>query len=371
MFKVAIRITVCVLMGAALAGCSKHETATAPKAALSATVTHVTTRPLQRAIVVSGSVAAWEELPVGSEANGLAINDVLVEEGDMVKKGQLLAKLNDSVLKAQLSQQNANVEAARAAFVEAQANLKRTQNLRKQGVVSVQAEDSALAAAQTAAATLVSRQGAKAETEARIAQTKIVAPADGLISSRSAVIGQIVSAGTELFRIVRNSQLELRADVPETLLPLLKAGFKANVTADGVQPVVGTIRLVSPSVDTRTRLGTVYVTLPMDSGFRTGMFARASIKTDPVDAMIVPAESIAYRDGKSGLFVVNAQNVVSFRDVDMGVRMADEAEILSGVKTGERVVVKGAGLLEDGDTIQIVSQEARRTSSGATTTLTE
>ena len=109
MSKVAIRIAVCVLMGAALAGCSKQQTASAPKPALSVTITHVATRPLQRTIVVSGSVAAWEELPVGSEANGLAIKQVLVEEGDMVKKGQLLAKLNDSVLKAQLSQQEANV----------------------------------------------------------------------------------------------------------------------------------------------------------------------------------------------------------------------------------------------------------------------
>jgi RND family efflux transporter MFP subunit len=359
MSKVAINVALCVLMGAALAACSKQESTTGPKAALSVTIAHVAIRPLQRTIVVSGSVAAWEELPVGSEASGLAIKDVLVEEGDMVKKGQLLAKLNDSVLKAQLAQQNANVEAARAAFVEAQANLKRTQDLRTQGVVSVQAEDSALAAARTAAATLVARQGAKTETEARIAQTRIVAPADGLISSRSAVIGQIVSAGTELFRIVRNSQLELRADVPETQLPLLRAGFKAEVTADGVKPVVGTIRLVSPSVDTRTRLGTVYVTLPMDSGYRTGMFARASIKTDPVEAMVVPAESIAYRDGKSGLFVVDAQNAVSFRKVDTGERLADKAEILSGIKVGEEIVVKGAGLLEDGDHVEIVSQEAR------------
>ncbi len=361
MSRVAISIAVSVFLGAALAGCAKTEKTTAPKPALSVTITHIATRPLQRTIVVSGSVAAWEELPIGSEASGLAVTDVLVEEGDQVKKGQLLARLNDSVLQAQLKQQKANVDAAQAAFVEAQANLKRTQDLRKQNVVSAQAQDSALASARTAAATLVARQGAESETEARIAQTRIVAPADGLISSRSAVIGQIVSAGTELFRIVRNSQLELQADVPETQLPLLKAGFEANVSADGVKPVTGTIRLVSPSVDTRTRLGTVYVTLPMDSGYRTGMFARATIKSDPIDAIVVPSESIAYRDGKSGLFVVDAQNAVSFRPVDTGERLANEAEVLSGVSVGEEIVVKGAGLLEDGDHVEVVSQEARLT----------
>ncbi len=370
MSKLAIRIATTVLLGAAsvsLVGCSKQqETTSAPRPALSVTVATVATHPMQRSVAVSGSVAAWQEIPVGAEVNGLAIKDVLVDEGDKVKKGQLLAKLNDTVLRAQLSQQEANVDAARAAFVQAQADLKRSQDLRKKGVVSAQAQDSARASAQTAAATLMARQGALEETQARLDQTRITAPANGYISSRSAVIGQIVSAGTELFRIVRDSQLELQADVPETQLPELRAGFKAKVTADGIKPVEGTIRLVSPSVDARTRLGKVYVTLPKDSGFRPGMFARATIKAAPIDGIVVPQESIAYRDGKSGVFVVDAENQVSFREVETGARQGDQAEILSGLKPGEEVVVKGAGLLEDGDVVQIVSQEARNNHSSLT-----
>lgn len=361
MLKVVLKAVVCLFVGATLVACSREQTSDAPRPALSVTVAAVKSRPIQRTVVASGSVAAWEELPVGAEVSGLAITQVLVDEGDTIKKGQLLAKLNDSVLQAQLSQQKANVEAARATFVQAQADLKRTQDLRKQGVVSVQAEDSSLAAARTAAATLVSRQGALAETEARLAQTRIVAPADGYISSRSAVIGQIVSAGTELFRIVRDGQLELRADVPETQLSQLKAGLMADVTADGVAPTVGTIRLVSPSVDTKTRLGTVYVTLPKESGFRPGMFARASIKTDPSPAMVVPRKAIAYRDGKAGVFSVSANNVVAFEPVDTGAQMGDDVEVLSGVTDGEQIVVTGAGLLEDGDLVQIVSEQAQNT----------
>jgi RND family efflux transporter MFP subunit len=361
MSRVALNAVLCLFLGATLVGCGREQATTAPRPALSVTVAQVESRPLQRTIVASGSVAAWEELPVGSEVSGLSITQVLVDEGDTVKKGQLLAKLNDSVLQAQMRQQEANVEAARASFVQAQADLKRAQDLRKQGVVSVQAEDSSLAVARTAAATLVSRQGALAETQARLAQTQITAPADGYISSRSAVIGQIVSAGTELFRIVRDGQLELRADVPETQLSRLKAGLTADVTADGVNPTVGTIRLVSPSVDTRTRLGMVYVTLPMGSGLRPGMFARASIKTDPSPAMVVPQKAIAYRDSKSGVFSVSADNVVTFTPVDTGARMDDEVEIVSGVSIGEEIVVTGAGLLEDGDLVQIVSEQAQNT----------
>lgn len=361
MFKFALNAVVCLVLGATLVACQKQQETTGPKPALSVTITQVTTQPIERTIVASGSVAAWQEIPVGSEVSGLAIKQVLVEEGDSVKKGQLLAKLNDTVLRAQLAQQQANVDSARASFVQAQADLKRNQNLRKQGVISVQAEDSALAAARTAAATLVSRQGALAETEARLAQTSITAPADGFISSRSAVIGQIVSAGTELFRIVRDGRLELRADVPETLLSALRPGLMVDVTAGGVKPVEGTIRLVSPSVDTRTRLGTVYITLPMDSGYRTGMFARASMKTPPSPAFVVPQKAIAYRDGKAGVFSVSADNVVSFHPVDTGTRMNQEVEIVSGVKEGEQIVVTGAGLLEDGDRVDVVSQQAQNT----------
>jgi multidrug efflux pump subunit AcrA (membrane-fusion protein) len=99
----------------------------------------------------------------------------------------------------------------------------------------------------------------------------------------------------------------------------------------------------------------------MGSGFRTGMFARASMKTPPSPAYVVPAKAIAYRDGKAGVFSVNAQNVVAFHPVDTGERMNDEVEIVSGVKDGEQIVVTGAGLLEDGDRVDVVSEQAQNT----------
>lgn len=350
-------------VGLALSACAKQEEASeTARPALTVTVESAHETPMTQLVTVNGSVAAWEELPVGAEANGLAIVAVLVEEGDKVAKGQLLVRLNDTVLQAQLKQQEANLEAARAAYVEADANLKRARELKAQGAISAQTEDARVSAARTAAANLVMREAAKAETAARLAQTRIVAPAGGYVSSRSAVIGQIVSAGAELFRIVREGQLEMQAEVPESQLPRIRPGQSASVAADGVPAAEGSVRLVSPSVDPHTRLGMVYITLPKDSAFRTGMFSRAEIAVDSNQAVVVPQNAIVYREGRAGSFVLGADDSVTFKPVKTGVRAGEIVEIVNGLNAGERVIVDGAGFLEDGDRVEVAGARSEKQS---------
>lgn len=323
------------------------------KSAMTITTAAVKAKPLARTITVMGTVVAWEEMPVGAEVGGLAITEVLVDEGDEVKRGQVLARLNDSVLRAQLAQQEANIAAARATLTEAQANLKRAEELLPKGHISGQTADARRAAAGTAQAQLTVAQASRDETLARLAQTRITSPDDGYISSRSAVIGQIVNSGDQLFRVVRDSRLELDAEIPETTLATLAPGLTVQVSADGLPTVAATIRAVAPSVDNKSRLGLAHIALPPKAGFRPGMFAQASIALDQGTALLVPSSAVVYRDGAAGVFVLGKDMMVKFRPVDTGERAGAYIEITTGLAAGEEVALKGAGFLEDGDKVTL------------------
>ncbi|MBI1179795.1 MAG: efflux RND transporter periplasmic adaptor subunit [Alphaproteobacteria bacterium] len=339
---------------ALLAACGDGGSQEAAQPAMTITAAVAHHKAVQRTVSAVGTVVAWEEMPVGAEVGGLAVTDVLVDEGDAVAKGQLLARLNDDVLQAQLAQQKAGVAAAQARLTEAKANLQRGEELLKRGHISGQAADARRATADTAAADLALARASLAETQAKLAQTRIVSPGDGYVSAKSAVIGQIVSSGTELFRVVRDSRLELDAEIPETVLPRLKPGLTVGVSAEGIAPVQASIRAVAPSVDRNSRLGLAHIALPAGAGFRPGMFAQASIRLDGVEALLVPQAAVVYRDGTAGVFVVGEDSKVSFRRVQTGDRVGDEVEIESGLSAGARVAFKGAGFLEDGDLVTVV-----------------
>lgn len=326
------------------------------RSAMTVTTASVQPKPVNREITVMGTVVAWEEMPLGAEVSGLAITDVLVDEGDAVKRGQLLLKLNDTTLRAQLAQQNASIASARASLTEAQANLRRAEDLLPKGHISGQTADARRAAAATAAAQLALAEASREETAARLQQTRILAPDDGYVSARTAVIGQIVASGSELFRIVRQGRLELDAEVPESALASLRPGQTATVSAGGIPPATGTIRDVAPSVDTRSRLGLAHIALPPESGFRPGMFAQASIALDRDEALVVPQSSVIYRDGGAGVFVVSQDMTVRFTRVTTGDRMGNFVEIPKGLRPGDQVALRGAGFLEDGDQVTIARQ---------------
>ncbi|MGH7021605.1 MAG: efflux RND transporter periplasmic adaptor subunit, partial [Brevundimonas sp.] len=187
---------------------------------------------LPRIIVASGTVSAWEEVPVGAETGGLTAVGVYVDEGSYVRQGQVLVKLNDALLQAQLRQQQAGVQTAEANAARDDAALGRAQELKERGFLSQASLDTALANQRASRANLASAQAALSETRTRLAQSEIKAPVSGLIISRNVTKGQIVESGTQLFRMVRDGRLELDAQVPETDLPALRAGQTATITSN-------------------------------------------------------------------------------------------------------------------------------------------
>ncbi|WP_420479600.1 efflux RND transporter periplasmic adaptor subunit [Brevundimonas sp. FT23028] len=348
-----------LLMTTALgvASCKKPEEAAAPsrQTVTAATVTQVA---LPRTVTASGSVSAWEEVPVGAETGGLVATGVFVDEGSWVRQGQPLVQLNDALLRAQLRQQEAQVQTARANTARDDAALARAQELKERGFLSQASLDTALANQRSSQASLAAALAALSETQTRLNQSVIRAPVAGRIISRSVTRGQIVAAGTELFRMVRDGRLELDAQVPETELPLVAAGQTATIVSDQNGSTTGSVRIVTPEVDPQTRLGVARITLSPSSALKPGNFARATINVGAAPALIIPAAAVVFREGKPGVYVIGQNNAVHFTLVETGARSGDNVAVTGGLQAGQRVVVSGAGFLGDGDLVTI-GQPAR------------
>ena len=322
------------------------------------TVTAAALRNLPRTVTASGTISAWEEVPVGAETGGLTATAVYVDEGRYVRQGQPLVQLNDALLKAQLRQQQAAVQTAEANADRDQAALGRAQELKERGFLSQASLDTALANKRASDANLAAARASLSETRTRLAQATIRAPVSGLVISRNVTRGQIVSAGTELFRIVRDGRLELDAQVPETDLGLVRAGQSAVISSDQVGEATGTVRIVTPEVDPDTRLGVARISLS-GSNFRPGMFGRARIDVGASPAVTVPTAAVLYRENRPGVFILDNQGRARFRPVVIQTRAAEWTAV-DGVVAGARVIVQGAGFLGEGDRVRVAPATAPR-----------
>lgn len=353
----AVAPSVLVLSALLLAGCGGHgEDKTAEKTAggsrQTVSVAAVAQTSLNRTVTASGTVSAWEEVPVAAETGGLTAVAVYVDEGSYVRQGQPLVQMNDVLLRAQLRQQQAQVQLAEANVARDDAALDRAQQLKEHGFLSQASLDTALANQRSSTANLSAARAALAQTQTQLSQATVRAPVGGLIVSRSVTKGQIIAAGTELFRMVRDGRLELDAQVPETELGLVRAGQSATVTSSEAGQTTGSVRIVTPQVDASTRLGLARISLSPGSQLRPGMFARADIAVGDQPATTVPTGAVLYRENKPGVFVLNGDGTVHFQPITVLSR-TDALTAVSGVNAGARVVVDGAGFLNEGDRVNV------------------
>lgn len=304
-------------------------------------------------VIATGTVVAWQDLSIGTEITGLRVVAVPVEEGDKVKRGQLLAQIDDTMISAQFRQSEAGVREAEANLKFAESDNARAKDLVARGNVSAQSAQDRETKAFAAAAKLAMAQAQRDEMHARLEATRIVAPADGYISKRSILIGDVIPAGREAFRMVRDSRLELDAQIPENDLGVIQPGQKVRIAQENGKPVMASVRALAPTVDPKTRLGIVHVALPPDSPLKPGMFARAEILTSQAVAVAVPDAAVIWRDGKAGVFVLAKRNHVALRNVQAGARQNGWVQIIDGLEPGEHVVSTGAGFLHDGDTVAV------------------
>lgn len=347
-------------LGAALLawqGNAPREQAAAPAAppppALTVAVRPATLQALARPVVGDGSVVAWQELVLSAETGGLRVVEMAVEEGDRVRQGQMLVRFEDSVLAAQRGQAEAAFAEAEAALRIARQDLQRAVELTRTASVPRQTLEQREAAAAQAEARLAAAAARRDEAVARLAQTRILAPADGIVARRAALLGAVVPAGQEMLRLIRDGRLELDARVPELDLARVEPGMAVRAV-HGDRVIEGRVRAVAPTVSAETRLGTVHVALPPDSGLRPGMFARAEILSGAAPVLTVPEEAIVFREGQPSVFVLPEEgDRVALRRIVTGSRRGGLVEVIRGLDAGERVVVAGAGFLGDGDRVRL------------------
>jgi RND family efflux transporter MFP subunit len=330
----------------------------APKPALTVTVAKPEATELTVTLAANGNVAAWQEAIVGSESNGLKLSEVRVNVGDVVKKGQVLAVFSPETVQADIAQSRASLAEARATAADAAGNAARARTLQATGALSQQQINQYQTTEQTAKARVEAAEAVLAAQQVRGRNTQVLAPDDGVISARTATVGSVVSAGTELFRLIRQGRLEWRAEVTSAELSRISVGTQVFVVSASGAQVRGKVRSIAPTVDPQTRAALVYVDLPnvlQNTGIKAGMFARGDFELGRSSAPTVPQASIVPRDGFNNVFVLQPDNRVSQLKVQIGRRLNDRIEITSALPEGAQIVVQGAGFLNDGDLVRVVA----------------
>ncbi|HEY9774131.1 MAG TPA: efflux RND transporter periplasmic adaptor subunit [Planktothrix sp.] len=407
---------------------------TAHKPVLTVSVQSPVRVAMSRHIDINGTITAWDPVSVGATAGGLQVNSVRVEEGDLVKRGQILATLDSAQLRAQLdseqarlaanqasadksvqpnrqedinalaavvSQAEATVADQEAELIQAKANLEnanrnieRYEALRKEGAVSTQeAQDrftvaqvddaTARSAAQRVSAARFALKQAKEKyamaftggrkedievaraavneskgnvrrLQTQIEETIIRAPVDGQIVRRDVHIGDISTAGKTMFYMARDNRLELRAQVPDSDLRYIKPKQHVDCHSSytGDKNVSGTVREISPLVDTDTRLATVRIDVPAGCGLKPGMYVEGRLDIGKYDALAVPSNAVINRDDKHSVFVLHNGQVEN-RTVVTGNRDNGLIQVDSGLTPTDQIVVEGAGFLKDGDYVAV------------------
>ena len=338
--------------------------AAAPKPALTVTTTQAKSAVLATVLAANGSVAAWQEALVGSEANGLRIKELHVNVGDWVQKGQLLATLDAQSVEADVALAQAALQEAKAMAADAQANAERARAVQGTGALSAQQISQYLTQELTAQARVASAKAQLDAQQLRLRHTRVVAPDSGIISLRTASVGAVVGAGTEMFRLIRQARLEWRAEVTANEITRINKNTLAEVTAPDGSRWKGRVRLVAPTVDAQTRNGLVYVDLPsaakgLHNVLKPGMFARGELHMGSSTTLMVVQSAVVLRDGFSYVYSVGADQRVSQRKVQTGRMQGDKIEVVSGVNDKDTLVATGAGFLSDGDLVRVVQAKAQ------------
>jgi HlyD family secretion protein len=305
-------------------------------------------------INVSGTIAARRQMPVGVAGEGGQVTQVLVDAGDWVRAGQVLAVIDRDVQTQQIASQAANIAVADADARLAQANLDRALRLVTKGFISKADIDRLTATRDAAAARVRVARAGLGELGARAARLNIVAPAAGLVLTRAVEPGQVVGAGSGvLFSLARDGEMELQARLSEADLARLSVGGVAEVMPVGTtRTLTGQIWQISPTIDQQSRQGIARIALAYDQALRPGGFANAALRSGTVVAPLLPESALLSDEKGTYVFVVGADNKVQRRDVKTGEVSEKGISVVQGLSGNERIVLRAGGFLNAGDIVK-------------------
>jgi RND family efflux transporter MFP subunit len=355
---------------AALVGCNgqKTEAAAAPKAEAPVSlgtenVTRVEPRKLESGPVISGSLQARRAATLRAEVGG-ALLEVKVEQGQPVKRGDLLARIDDAALQDQLIAARSAARVTENALQVARAEEERSAKLAESGVITQRDFDRVKLARQQAEAQLSEAQARLALTQDQLNRTRITAPYDGVVSERQANAGDVVAPGTPLVTVVDPTSLRLEAAVPAEYASQLQVGTPVafRVAGYGEQGFAGKIERVNPVVDPATGQVRIYVAIPnTEQTLLAGLFAQGRVASESREALAVPLSAVDLR-GTSPVVLRVKEGRVERATVELGLRdeVAQQVEIRSGLQAGDVVLLGSAKDLAEGTRVQVAQAPAQQ-----------
>ena len=341
-----------LLLAAVLSASAGAATPTAPRPALTVTAASASNRDWPAEIEASGAIAAWQEATVAARVAGLPLVEVRADVGDVVRRGQLLARYDDATVRADLARAEAALAQAEANAQSAAANRDRALGLQPTGAISAQELLQIKTQAAAAAAQVAQARAGVTAARLTLEHTRILAPDDGVVASRSAMLGAVAGSGTELFRLIRRNRLEWRAELGAAQLGRVAPGMRARLTLPDGSTATGKLRQVAPALDGSSRLGIAYVDLDPGSHARAAMYASGRLEAGRRSVVTVPAESIVIRDGRSYVAALAGERVRMVA-VETGSRRDERVEIVRGLAAGASVVARGAGFLQNDDLVRV------------------
>jgi HlyD family secretion protein len=311
-------------------------------------------QPVTTTVTFTGTIHARYDMPISAEGEGGRITAVLVEAGDRVKRGQVLARLDQSVLRPQVNRLAASLEEAKAQAALSAAEYRRALGVEAAGALSAEEIARRQATAVTDEARVKVAAAQLAEAQARLEKTEIRAPADGIVLTRTAEVGQTASPGTTLFRLAANGEMEMRGLVAEQDLAALSVKQPALVRLTGIeQPFEGEVRLLGAVIDPQTRLGEIRIALGSHPSIRPGAFARGEVVVGNASRPVLPQTAVLSDSEGTYVLIVNDEGRTERRAVRVGSTIAQGMVISEGLTGTERVVTTAGAFLRIGEPVRI------------------
>jgi RND family efflux transporter MFP subunit len=349
-----LALSAALALGAA--GCGGHagteEGESAPVPTIAADIGTVARQDLVEALAVRGVVTALpnQDVRVSSLVAGRVVA-VAVAEGDAVRAGQVVARIDPRPLQDQARQAAAGLSQARAALESATANLTRTTHLFERGIAAGREVEEARSQ-EAAAKAAVEEAGASLDTSRRqLARADVHSPIAGRVVKRLVSVGEQVdgTAAQPVLEVANVERVELAANVPAERVPAVRVGQRAEVRLEGEAPLTGQVIAIAPAVDPATNAATARIRLPNPGGLlRIGMFAEGRIAVgERRRVLTVPPSAIARSDsGETAVYVV-ANGLARRTPVKVGLETSDAVELRSGVSEGQAVLTSGVHGLGD------------------------
>ncbi|ETF01767.1 RND transporter [Advenella kashmirensis W13003] len=335
---------------------SSQEPSSRPALTVSVQTVHMNT--VTPGIGATGNVRAWNDASISAQTNGLRLKALHADVGDRVSKGQVLAEFEDTSSRGDLTQAQARLRQAQASLETARRNADRIRKIRNTGAISQSEVDQALSNEKNAQAEVSSATAALETQTQRTSYTQLVAPSDGTISVRNAVLGAVVNPGEEIFHLVVDNRLEWQARLSMRNLMRVREGMPVQVFLPDDTRVSGRIRQIGPTLDEETRQGMAYVDLEAAPQLRAGMYLRGTFSLPSRQGLTIPRQALVLRDGFNFVFVVKEQGRVAQTKVQIGTAAGNTLEVVDGLHGGDQVVIEGAAFLNDGDTVHVVGAQS-------------